>query len=683
MNSNRRSFFGKYSILLAAIAAFFILTISIFSVNYVLSLQLASDGARIKDSGAIRGLTQQHAKAILSLSHEIAAGDMIQTSQAQISESALALEEALARSLSQAKAANVAGELELLTKFEKFWRPLAEIGKTIDTKPEPDRGDIQAALIKSNSNNVRLMQLADDLTQLIEGAAAARAADLTRIQTAAIAIALTNFLFIVFYTLRSLRRSDRFAEIARGETEQIMATVREGLFLIDPKGIVGSQRSSSLQKAFPRPLPPGADFLEVLAPLVSAEALKSAREYIGLLFNRRVKVALLKSLNPLQQVEITDADSGGKPPAYLSFDFHPVYAAGTEGVAALLVSAVDISQQVALARELEMAEERSRTEMGLLSSVLKNNPATVAAFASNAAAGLGGINNELRLIKSGPGNYNMLINRIFRTVHSVKGEAAALSLDTVARQAHQFEEILSALRQRLDLQGEDLIAVATNTGELLEEIATVRRIVDRIGALESGTQDSTAAAVDDIHQTLQRVQRLTLAVAADLGKKVRVETAISSVGALPDSFRRLLNEGLPQLVRNAVAHGIESTSERAYSGKHAEGSVRIEVRHGDAGSLELVVTDDGRGIDAAALRRTLVSSGRYQDHEVSAMADREVISTIFHPGFSTAEKVGEHAGRGVGLDVLLALARETGARLKLVSTPSSFTRFILQWSPAT
>jgi signal transduction histidine kinase len=682
MDSNHRSFFGKYSILLAAIAAFFILTVSIFSVNYVLSLQLANDGARIKDSGAIRGLTQQHAKAILSLSHEIAAGDMIQTSQAQISESALALEEALSRSLSQAKTANVAGELELLAKFEKFWRPLAEIGKTIDTRPEPDRGDIQAALTKSNANNVRLMQLADDLTQLIEGAAAARARDLTRIQTGAIAIALVNFLFIVFYTLRSLRRSDRVAEIARGETEQIMATVREGLFLIDPKGIVGSQRSSFLEKAFPRPLPAGADFLEVLAPLVSPEALKSAGEYIGLLFNRRVKVALLISLNPLQQVEIRDADSG-KAPAYLSFDFHPVYAAGTDGVAALLVSAVDISQQVALAHELEMAEERSQTEMGLLSSVLKNNPATVAAFASNAEAGLGEINNELRLIKSGPGSYNMLVNRIFRTVHSVKGEAAALSLDTVARQAHRFEEVLSALRQRLDLHGEDLIAVATNTGELLEELSKVRRIVDRIGALEIGTQENEAAAADDIHHTLQRVQRLTLAVAADLGKKVRVETAISPVGTLPDSFRRLLNEGLPQLVRNAVAHGIESSSERVQSGKHAEGSVRIEVRHGDAGGLELVVTDDGRGIDAAALRRNLVSSGRYQDHEVAAMADREVISTIFQPGFSTAENVGEHAGRGVGLDVLLALARETGARLKLVSTPSSFTRFILQWSPAT
>jgi signal transduction histidine kinase len=473
------------------------------------------------------------------------------------------------------------------------------------------------------------------------------------------------------------------AEIARGETEQIMATVREGLFLIDTRGLVGSQRSSFLEKTFPRPLPPGADFLDVLAPLVSAETLRSAREYIGLLFNRRVKVALLKSLNPLQQVEIRDTENSGKPAAYLSFDFHPVFAAGTDGISALLVSAVDISQKVALERELELAEERSRTEMGLLSSVLKNNPATVAAFAANAEASLNQINDELRLIKSGPGNYNMLVNRIFRTVHSIKGEAASLSLETVSRQAHLYEETLDALRKRLDLRGEDLIAVATNTGELLEELSRVRSLVDRIGALESGTQGMPDATAEDIHHTLQRIQRLTLTVAADLGKKVRVETALSPVGVLPDSFRRLLNEGLPQLVRNAVAHGIEPTSERVESGKPADGSVRIEVRHGAAGALELVVTDDGRGIDAAALRRNLVASGRCRDHDVAAMTDREVIATIFQPGMSTAENVGQHAGRGVGLDVLLALAKETGARLKLTSTPSSFTRFILQWSPAT
>ena len=682
MKSNRSTFFGRYRALLLAIGLFFLVAVSIFAFNYGLSVQLAIDGARVKDAGAIRGLTQQHAKAILSLSHELAAGDMIQTSQAQLSESSLALEEALARSLTSAKAANVVSELELLAKFEKFWRPLAEISKSVERREHPDQVDVQLALTKSNANNVRLMQLADDLTQMIESAAAERTRNLGTMQAAAIALALASFLFIVFYTLRSLRRSDRVPELARAETEQIMTTVREGLFLIDRAGAVGSQRSMHLEKIFPGSMPPGAEFLQVLASLVSDETLKSAREYIGLLFNKRVKVALVKSLNPLQRVEITADEQQGKPAVYLSFDFHPVFSDQQEGVAAVLVSVVDISQQVALERELERAEERSRTGMSLLVSVLENDPRVVGTFLAGAEASLKEINEELRLIKAGPGSYNMLINRIFRIVHTTKGEAAALALHTVTRQAHLFEETLSSLRKRLDLRGEDLIAVATSTGELLEELSKVRGIVDHLGAYAGGRTDESSATGEDIHHTMQRIQRLTLAVAADLGKRVRVETSLTDMDTLPDAFRRLLKEGLPQLVRNAVAHGIESGNERLQAGKTAEGSVRIEVRRGETGVLELEVADDGRGIDAGELRRKLVDSGRYQEHEVAAMTVREVIATIFQPGMSTADDVNEHAGRGVGLDVLYSLVRETGARIKLVSTPSSFTRFILQWSPA-
>jgi chemotaxis protein histidine kinase CheA len=277
----------------------------------------------------------------------------------------------------------------------------------------------------------------------------------------------------------------------------------------------------------------------------------------------------------------------------------------------------------------------------------------------------------------------MLINRIFRSVHSVKGEAAALSLETISGRAHQFEETLSGLRKRLDLRGEDLIAVATNIGQLLEELSKVRAIVERIGAYGTETAREGNAVEEDIHHTLQRIQRLTLAVAADLGKRVRVETSVAPLGPLPDSFRRLINEGLPQLVRNAVAHGIESATERIQSGKPAEGQVRIEVRHGEAGGLELVVTDDGRGIDPIDLRHKLVTTGRFNAQDIAAMTDREVVGTIFQPGVSTIDVAHEHAGRGVGLDLLLNLAKETGARLKLASSPATHTRFTLQWSPAT
>ena len=83
-----------------------------------------------------------------------------------------------------------------------------------------------------------------------------------------------------------------------------------------------------------------------------------------------------------------------------------------------------------------------------------------------------------------------------------------------------------------------------------------------------------------------------------------------------------------------------------------------------------------------ALRRRLAEDGHRSAGQVAAMSDRDVVATLFEPGVSTAAAVGEHAGRGMGLDVVGTLARETGARLKLSSAPRAYTRFTLQWSPA-
>lgn len=678
MPQSRSGFFGKYSALLIAIGSFFLLSTSIFSVNYLLSSRLAEDGASINDSGRMRGLTQQHAKAILSLSNEVAAAAMIQTSQAQISESQLGLDEALARLRAGAEQAKDATQRELLDKFEKHWRPLADASKTLVGKDEVNPDEMQYALAKSNSNNVRLMQVADDITQHLEAVGTRHASELSTIQTGAIVVASLNFLFIVFYALRSLRRSDRIAEAARREMERILNTVREGLFLIDAGGTVGSQRSGLLEKVFPRPLPPGANFLHELESLVSAATLDSAKEYIGLLFNKRVKASLLQSLNPLQRVEIR----GERMATYLSFEFHPVIEEGG-GIAALLVSAVDITQQVRLERELQQADERAQTEMSLLIGVLENDPAVVGDFLSGAVERLDAINDELRDVRPGAGNYAALVGRIFRVAHTIKGEAAMLALDTVMQRTHAFEEALSVLRGRADLAGEDLIPVAAGVADVLEELSKVKRIVDKVGAYAGGRQGDAALADEDVHGTFQRIQRLALAVAADLNKRLRVETSLAHIDDVPHSVLRVMKEGLPQLVRNAVAHGIETASERVSMGKQAEGAIRIELRRGEGGGLELEVADDGRGIDVRKLREDIAASGRRSERDVMAMSDREVVAMIFEPGFSTTKVADAHSGRGVGLDVLLALARETGARLRVASVPQGFTRFTLQWSPAT
>ena len=134
-------------------------------------------------------------------------------------------------------------------------------------------------------------------------------------------------------------------------------------------------------------------------------------------------------------------------------------------------------------------------------------------------------------------------------------------------------------------------------------------------------------------------------------------------------------------MRNAIVHGIEDKEERNVAGKHAEGLIRIELKRDEAGAIEIIVTDDGRGIDIESLRGQLVASGHYTPEAVAQMSERDVASMIFRPGFSTASVVTEHAGRGFGLDVLYDLVRNANARLRVSSTPKVTTSFTLQWNP--
>lgn len=680
-------FLSKYKILISAIATFFVLSIGIFSFNLYSSQQLSEDAAHINDSGKMRGLTQQNAKAILSLAQELAAGEPIQTSQAQISESILGMEEILVRTRKRAELAHDENELELLKRFEKGWGQLARLGSEVIGVEQPDAGAVDALRSKSFATNVRLLQDIDDLTQHVEESASARANQLKLVQAAAIAAALINFFIIVFYAFRSLAKSDRIAFAARRETEQILDTVREGLFLIDSDGKVGQQRSGLLESIFPKPLPPGVSFKETLAPLVSKETLESVENYIGLLFNKRVKPALIQSLNPLNRVEIANPKKGENASIFLSFGFSPVREVGESTVAHLLVSVVDVSQEVYLERELQSAEERAKNDMALLIGVLDNDPAVVEGFLNSTSKRLGEINTVLKEFDPHGHSYREVINLVFRVIHSIKGEAAALRLGPISQEAHAFEDTLAPLRHR-ELSGEDLIPVATGIGGMQQAIAKVSRITDRIGnymGAAKGIADNPAAhaAEEDVQQTLTRIQRMALGMAADLNKKIRVETSLAHIESLPESIHRLLREGLPQLVRNAVVHGIEDHEERSSAGKAAEGLLRIELkRDASSGCIEIKVSDDGRGIDVEKLRNKMLASGNYTPQAVASMSDRDVAAMIFQPGFSTADEVTDHAGRGFGLDVLHELVRETGVRLRISSTPRVATSFTLNWNPA-
>jgi two-component system, chemotaxis family, sensor kinase CheA len=134
-----------------------------------------------------------------------------------------------------------------------------------------------------------------------------------------------------------------------------------------------------------------------------------------------------------------------------------------------------------------------------------------------------------------------------------------------------------------------------------------------------------------------------------------------------------------QLLRNAVVHGIESLVVRSAAHKPAEGKVEVQLTRGET-EWTLSVRDDGAGLSAAKVRQKLLDLGWYTAAQLESFDDRQIVSHIFKPGFSTAGGVSMHAGRGVGLDVVQANVQKLGARILLSSTPGQFTEFKVKFA---
>ena len=221
--------------------------------------------------------------------------------------------------------------------------------------------------------------------------------------------------------------------------------------------------------------------------------------------------------------------------------------------------------------------------------------------------------------------------------------------------------------------------------ESVNDVATLQRSLQR--TLQS-TEDELAAQArltrdlqDDLLRTrmvefesaADRLYRTVRQASKDTGKPVRLDI----VGGAIEVDRGVLDRmtgPFEHLLRNCVAHGIESPALREAAGKERSGTITISVSHA-GNEVGVEVRDDGAGLDLARIRARAVERGLLSDD--ATPSDAELANMVFRPGFSTAEAVTELSGRGVGLDVVLAEVNAMGGRIETASTPGQGSSFRL------
>ncbi|MFW5962504.1 MAG: chemotaxis protein CheW [bacterium] len=165
----------------------------------------------------------------------------------------------------------------------------------------------------------------------------------------------------------------------------------------------------------------------------------------------------------------------------------------------------------------------------------------------------------------------------------------------------------------------------------------------------------------------------------DIAKELNKEIDLIIEGADTELDRSIIDEladPLVHILRNASDHGIESPEEREKAGKNKSGTILLKA-YQKGSEILIEVEDDGRGIDADSLSQKALEKGIITAEEVSAMTKEEKLNLVFHPGFSTAQKVTDISGRGVGMDVVKRTVEGLDGQIFIESEKKQGSKFII------
>ena len=328
--------------------------------------------------------------------------------------------------------------------------------------------------------------------------------------------------------------------------------------------------------------------------------------------------------------------------------------------------------------------------------------APVADRASGGAAAVRVRSSLLDRLVNHAGEVSITRARIDADVHQLQGAVNDLTdnLDRLRSQLRDIElqadsqiasriEAAKAASQSFDPLEMDRFTrfqeLTRMMAESVNDVATVQRSVQR--TLQS-TEDQLAAQArltrelqDDLLRTrmvefeslADRLYRVVRQAAKDSGKQVRLDIVGGSIEVDRGVLERMVGP-FEHLLRNSVAHGVESAAKRQAAGKEPVGEIRVTITQ-EGNEIGVDCRDDGAGLDLDRIRQRAMERGLLQPDQ--APSDADLANLIFQPGFTTATEVTELAGRGVGLDVVRAEVNAMGGRIETASSSGQGTSFKL------
>ncbi|MFJ4382863.1 Hpt domain-containing protein [Pseudomonas sp. NPDC089408] len=239
-----------------------------------------------------------------------------------------------------------------------------------------------------------------------------------------------------------------------------------------------------------------------------------------------------------------------------------------------------------------------------------------------------------------------------------------LELDRHSQLQQLSRALFESASDLLDLK-ETLAQRAHEAYSLLQQQARVN------SQLQEGL---TATLMVPFERLVPRLQRVVRQVASELGKQVELVVG-NAEGELDRSVLERMVAPLEHMLRNAVDHGLESREMRLAAGKPEQGTIHLNLLH-EGADIVIEMTDDGAGVPLEAVRRKAIKRGLLDPQ--AHLSDHEILQFILRPGFSTAEKITQISGRGLGMDVVHEEVKQLGGSMSIESAQGKGARFLIR-----
>lgn len=236
-----------------------------------------------------------------------------------------------------------------------------------------------------------------------------------------------------------------------------------------------------------------------------------------------------------------------------------------------------------------------------------------------------------------------------------------LEMDRHSQLQQLSRALFESASDLLDLR-ETLLQRSQETHGLLQQQARVN------SQLQEGL---TATLMVPFERLVPRLQRVVRQVASELGKQVELVVG-NAEGELDRSVLERMVAPLEHMLRNAVDHGLESREARLAAGKPELGTIHLDLLH-EGADIVIEMSDDGAGVPLQAVREKAIKRGLLDPQ--AHLSDHEILQFILRPGFSTAEKITQISGRGLGMDVVHEEVKQLGGSMSIESSPGRGARF--------